>query len=420
MIAKSIRPKGSRSWANTLFLANHAATFLLNFVFLIIISQALSAGEFVAFSVLFALANLMVQLSTLGLVPFIIRNFNNRDQRGFDLGWVSRASFLIGLGLAAIALTIAVAFNIVGSDPVLLLLLSAAVVLTAMSNLSSGIFRSARQPLYYLTVSAGQKMILVAILTGCWMWQPSMMNAKLVFLVIAVSTLIGLLMTGLRISPARELEKTTGKKELFRALGFLIPVSLTNFLILLVPFIERSFLAGQFSEIEVAQYIFNFEMGFRVSAGLMIVLKVLVWPSVACGDPTRERQNFYNALRWVLTITGGIVLLTALLAPPYYNDIGVFFGLSPEYLRADFLIAAIAFTMMNVVNYVVVMGVMLTGRTYISMSGAIIFVVVYGILLTPMAAYYGLFGAVGALLSAQVLNGAFTYLANRKAINGHG
>lgn len=402
-----------------LFLASHGLTFFLNFLFLIFISRWLSPGQFVLFSVLIALMSLLVQISTLGQIPFIIRNFNNRDRRDFDLGWVSRVSLAVGYGLAAFALGVVVLLGLVDLDPFLLSILAVGVMLTAISNISAAIFRGGRRPWSYLAVSTGQKFILLALLLFFSVFSLVPPKALIVLVAIAVSTFAALAITGFSYAPVREWDKYRGREVLQKAMAFLIPISAMNFLILLVPFVERSFLSGRFSDIEVARYIFNFELAMRLSAGLLILMKVVVWPEIATGKPEEEQRRYRKALRGVLLTSLLVLVLAALLAPPFYLPVGTAFGFKSDYLAADFLMAGILFAMLTVVNYTINIGVMLTGRTWLSFGGALIFILSYVALLVPLTSALGVLGAAAALLIGQALNGVFVYFGNRKAIDTH-
>lgn len=410
---------GSRKKTALVFLSSHAVTFFLNFIFLIVISRWLNPSEFVFFSVLFALLNLLVQVSTLGQIPFIIRNFHNRDHRDFDLGWVSRISLIIGYFLAAVVLSIALVLDRVDIDLVLLVVLIIAVMLTAVSNISAGIFRGARRPWSYLMVSAGQKIILLSVVVLSWVFSLAPPSSLTLLLVIAMSTLVALLVTGFSCYPELEPDKARGRTVLKKGLAFLIPVSAMNFLILLVPFIERSFLSGRFTDIEVASYVFNFELAVRLSAGLLIIMKVVVWPEVASGEPNDERRKYRKVLRAVLAVSVLCVLLVASLGPVFYYPVGSALGLNPDYLSSDLLVMAIGFAMLTLINYTILMGVMLTGRTWLGLLGAAAFVGLYAALLVPLTMLFGLFGAAGALLAGQVLNGFVLYLGNLRAIREH-
>lgn len=409
----------SRKKTTMVFLSSHVITFILNFIFLILISRWLSPANFVAFSVLIALLNLLVQISTLGQVPFIIRNFNNHSYRDFDLGWVSRSSLGVGFILAALALGVAILLGRVDLDPLLLSILILAVILTAISNISAAIFRGARSSWSYLVVCAGQKFILIGLLVLALNFSFASPQALTVLVAIIVSTLVVLLLTGFKYAPESEHHKARGLKVLQSGLAFLIPISAMNFLILLIPFIERSFLAGRFPDIEVASYIFNFELAARLSAGLLILMKVVVWPEVASGVPEVERRRYKKVLRAVLAASAGAIGLAFLLAPTFYLPVGTALGMNPDYLTADLLIIAIAFAVMTVINYTILMGIMLTGRTWLSLLGAVIFVSLYALLLLPLTIMFGLFGAAAALLSSQVFNGVVLYYGNRRAIREH-
>ncbi len=172
---------------------------------------------------------------------------------------------------------------------------------------------------------------------------------------------------------------------------------------------------GQIPDGQIAQYVFNFDAVGKVVAAALLVMKLVVFPYVATGKKEEEKRRYKKAVSVALVgiVPGYVTFYAASFL--YESSFGILLG-SPQYLNLEvFRIAGIYATLV-VLNYVALMGLMITGNTRPMAIAGVLFLVLHVGGLVVLVPEGGLTGAALSIVIAQAISTSFCFLANAKKL----
>ncbi|TOI94732.1 hypothetical protein CGI49_23505, partial [Vibrio parahaemolyticus] len=73
-----------------------------------------------------------------------------------------------------------------------------------------------------------------------------------------------------------------------KSIFFCLPIVISNVLVMFVPFLERTVIDTMLSKDILAQYVFNFEVSSKISAVVLLSLKILIWPNIVDSSEKEE------------------------------------------------------------------------------------------------------------------------------------
>ncbi|TBT12876.1 hypothetical protein D5E82_13630 [Vibrio parahaemolyticus] len=92
--------------------------------------------------------------------------------------------------------------------------------------------------------------------------------------------------------PKRNSNKTTKCSDYVKSIFFCLPIVISNVLVMFVPFLERTVIDTMLSKDILAQYVFNFEVSSKISAVVLLSLKILIWPNIVDSSEKEEKAKY--------------------------------------------------------------------------------------------------------------------------------
>jgi O-antigen/teichoic acid export membrane protein len=392
---------------NAIFIATHAITFIANISLTIIIARYLHVEEFVDYTQVSSFMNMIVPVCTFGLIPFVIRQFNNGNNRDFDLRYVSINIFLIGAALSLVSVVIYFLFGGVGSIGNMFLTYSV-IILTALGLVSNSVARVQRRPWNYFFIGAVGRAISIILIGAAFVVSDSWRSIQGILICTSVGLALPLLLTRFRWLPPAEEAKEKNRTGIITAFHFVFPITLSNMVVMSTPFLERVILKSSLADFEIAQYVFNYDLALKSLAIITIFLKLLVYPSIVTGDPEEESRRFRLLMK--LTILGSVAAFFIIaLSSYFYVDAMRYLTGSIKYANRTIFILVGGYSLIFIMNYIVTIGVMLTGKTRSLLYGSCIFTALHVVGISILPQYFGAVGVCCSLIASQVIATLFCY-----------
>lgn len=391
----------------------HLVTFVVSVIATLITPKVLGVEGYAQYAVVYALINFLIPISSFGLVPFIIRNFKNRDGRAFDLHKVSLILFWIGTLLASLVLILqawlAESKLFQRSDYLVVL---GAVISTASLVVASGYYRAADKAKIYFLLVAGQKILaLVSFLLIFYFVR----NDYLAFFYgIVLSNIVVAFLVRFRLFPPDE--GKLGIEQIAVPLKVCAAIMCSNALLLFLPWFERQFLFSHISSLELSKYVFNAELTAKLLAGVLLVLKVVVYPKVMSGSPAAEVAAYHRAMKGGAIVVCLVYLLAIAVSYYFYEPLLKWFFSDTSFSSLGYFQFQMAYSCLVVVSYISYIGVMLTGKTLLMVLGSIALVAIDLSCLLLLVDGFGAYAAIIGLVIGQLASIAICILGNKVAL----
>lgn len=384
------------------FLSTHGVTFVTNIILTILLANYLSVQEYVFYGQASSAVNFLIPLCSAGLVPFIIRHFQNYDNRDFDLGSITRTIYWGGCCLLLLILGASLLLDISIKSKAVSFAIYGSVVINAASILSNALQRAKRQSLRYIWVSVGSRLIGLGALLYFFMRSSAYHNVETYLMSLMFGTAVVLAVLHFRIFPDREADKSREPKALKAALHFTVPVMIASSISQSTPFFERTILSGTLGHEALSQYIFTSEIALKLLAVILLMMRLVVFPRLVSGNPERERSTYRKIIQW--TLPGSFVLgALVLLASPFYSIVMGLFINDHRLINPTLFSIIGIFSISLIIQYIFQMGLFLTGRTSISLYTSAAALVLH-LTIAPFAARWaGVEGVALSLIFAQVI-----------------
>jgi len=358
-----------------LFLVSHILTFIISLAMVFVLPFILSVAEYAKLMLLIALINFLVSTTSLSATPFIIRNYNLIDKLHFNLSKSIKVLFLVGMITSFFLLLVYSVlqypiFNYISAVNVYLLVVSLSIGVVA-----SGYYRAAHKAIDYFVVIAGNRLLLLALIFF-WMMFFDSFNSEIYIALFLISSFIVLAAVRFRVFVPTNKNTLVGYREVFT---FCIPLAITNSILMLMPLFERSVLTIFYSDNVVATFVFNLEVSMKVVAGVLVVLKVIVWPAIVSSDGVLERFNYKNNMSKI-TLLASVLLVISVVASIFLYDLILDYVGLGSYKNKSVFITSLFYAYLVVIGYMINISLMLTGSTKIVAYSSIIFVLLYSIL----------------------------------------
>ena len=394
------------------YLLAHVITFFCSFILILLLPYYLNEEQYSNYAVITSAINFFIPLATFGLVPFIIRHYKNKDNRTFDLRYVTVRVFIFGLLSSIVIYSATVYFT----ENVRLIeyffVIPLAFALSALSTVSSGYYRAANKHNKYFNIIATQKLILCSVVFLSFYFFDYLRTPKVFFYLTVLSLLISLVFVKLDFFPNDE-EKQRSELGVITGLKYCAPIAMSNIILMAIPFYERSYILGYVSNIQFSQYVFNFELAAKITAIILLVLKIMVWPKIVGGEVSEELNKYYSVVRRTFLLTVIISAALVLFSNYFYESILDSVYSSHQLSNVGVFHGAIAFSMFTVLLYVVNLGFLLTGKTNCMMLVYVVILICHIILLFFFVPTHGLTGVIISILISQFFGLAIAIFLNR-------
>src|SRR5690606_3035500 len=233
--------------------------------------------------------NFLVPIATFGMTPYIIRTIKSGRYQYYSFYKSVKYLFLLG-AVSTVAFLFLVAAFIPGMGVLSWAGLSFIFMVISSAGLvvMSAFSRAKEEPGRYLLNVGGQKILLLIIIAAFALSSGSFsVESYFACSALAFAIILALLLMN-NTFPHNE----KGGAKLPNALRFCVPVILTNCLILALPLIERAVLVRWVELSELGRYVFNFELVAKLNASLLLLMKVMVFPSIMGADKKVELLRY--------------------------------------------------------------------------------------------------------------------------------
>ena len=387
-------------------------TFICSFVVILILPYYLNDAQYSNYALVSSMINFFIPIATFGLIPFIIRNYNNSEHRGFNLRYVAIAVFTFGV-LSSLLIYGLISIVVVNDElGEYKYLIPVVFILSALSTVASGYYRASNKPKKYFHVIAGQKIILCVGVIFIFYFIEEFRSAYVFFLITALSICLSLALTKLDIFPTLE-NKEKEVVSIFYGLKYCAPIAISNVLLMTIPFYERIFITNYLTSIQFSQYVFNFELASKITAIILLLLKVIIWPKIAIGSPKEEIKKYYYITKRLFFIVVLFAILSIFVSKFIYEDIMLVIYSDNRVSNVTLFIAAMLFSTFVILLYIVNLGFLLTGNTNVMMLVYVLILLSHISLLYYMMPLYGLNGVVYSIILSQFLGLIFSLCLSR-------
>lgn len=389
------------------YLSSHIVSFGASVATTLVLARLLGAAEFGRYGVWLAILNFLVPVVTFGMTPYIIRNIKTERYRDFAFYKSVRYMFAAGVSAGATILIAIVAFipdlNVFSISS---LAFSGMLVSAAGLVIFSAFNRAKNEPNLYFVNVGGQKITHLFLIVIAATVLP-VFTVDLFFICGALAfTMIGAFLW-FRGGSFYHVEM--GSPRLGPGMRFCIPVILTNALVLALPLVERTVLVRWVKLDELGIYVFNLDLVAKFSASLLLIMKLLIFPSVMSTDKGMEVFRYRQYLKKVIgSCLVGVALLFIFSIGGYERVLGLI-SMS-DYENARIFGLAIVYSGMIVVGYMISIGVMITGKTTIMTYSAVLMIVAHVAALYFTVPLFGIYGAGYSLVASQALYVLCLYL----------
>lgn len=325
---------------------------------------------------------------------------------------MSKTLFIMGSILSFIVLLIIYIFQIVSLSFNNLLYLGTAVLFTATSVVISSYYRASQQQVSYFILICISKIIFVTIfIVLLYLYDFNYLN----YYMISVCLSILISFTFLRFK--FKSEKLLLDKRLKLGMLFCLPVLFANLIVMLLPLFERAYLIDRVDSVSLAQYIFNFELGAKVSALFLLFMKIIVWPHITDKKSQRERIKYYKVGKYLLPSLVVMAFMGMFLEPLYKYFIDFF---KPEYSNYKYFYLAVLYSCVVVFNYYINLGFLLTSRTYLMTISCLMTLIIHVLCVVLITPKYGVSGVAVSLILSMFLSSIIVGCINYKRLSRFG
>ncbi len=385
-------------------------TFIVGIIMTFYLPQVLGVEEYSKYAILSVCVNFFIPICSLGLVSYIIRFYKTEDKI-FDLGLNSKIIYCIGLVLTLVIVCIySLIFDLSFND---FLSIYFAVSLLALVSISAGYYRAKDDANAYFNLVASQKILhfIIFVIISEFFYT----SAILYFLSSIISCFLILLITRFRCFPVvGELEVSI--KTVKYGLSFCIPIAIANISITFIPVIERNLILSIFDSDVLSQFVFNYELITKFTSISLLVIKVIIWPHIACGNKNIEISRYEQTLKNSLIILTVIILIGSVFIKLIYQwlieNVFNMSTYSNEYLMILLFISSCIIIM----NYIVNLGSMIMNKTSIISSKTAIVIVFHTLGIMVLSQYIYIYGVVISMIFAQIISLSYSIIKNKKEI----
>jgi O-antigen/teichoic acid export membrane protein len=396
-----------------LFLIAHIFTFVISLVMALLLPSYLGITSYADVVVWLSLINFLSAIASVSLVPFIIRNYNRLDELTYDLARVTRIVFSLGSLSSFVVVCGLFFFGFFKLSFTQWFLIYSLSLLVAATVISTGYYRAANKYWTYFIVVAGSKILLFVLFVAFYFIENKVSASEYMILYLLSLLFVLILVRFSIFMPSDNSVRKSGGLD--NALRFCAPIAFTNIVIMLLPVVERGVIQSKLSELDMGVYVFNFELGLKVTTVILLVLKLMVWPLIANGNPEKERKLYrYWFIKVSVIATLALVVVLSFGEFLYVYIIGMFVG--NEFVNVSIFKYALVFSYISVMSYMVNVGVMLAGRTSLMILGAVIFLMSHLIGMTSFIDKYGIESVSISIVISFALSVVVVSILNRKFI----
>lgn len=396
------------------YLLAHFVSFLASVSLTVMLAKYLSVSEFGRYGVWLSVLNFLLPIATLSMSPYIIRNIKNGSFSTY--GFLKTVSVLFFLGLlaaGAIFLMIFICMPQLGGSYVSGMVFYWALASSAVLVLAAAFGRALDKPLFYLLNVGGQKTIslILLLLIMCLATTPMVEHY---FMASAASSSIVVAGIGF-VSYFHIFSDQNARTKIRDGLRFCVPVVVANSLVLALPLIERAVLFGWAEPGDLGRYVFNFEMVAKFLSVILLVMKVVVFPSVIGGNKENEIVRYRWYFRNLLFLLALALCLAQVFVYFAYDWVLSVSGMS-EYADRKIFMFATFYSVMLILGYMLNVGVMVTGKTKFMSYGAALMLMCHVAGLYIMVPVFGVYGAAMSLVMSQAIHLLVLYFFSEKEI----
>ena len=354
----------------------------------------------------------------MGTIPFIIRNYKNQANRAFDLQWVSKRLYISGCVFSAVILIVVIQFSRVELQLIQKIAIMLAVITSAALTVASGFYRASDDGKSYFTAIGIQKVSLILIIIACFYLSNNLKNVNGYLIALLSSTFLSLMIVKFKIFPENE-NKKMDMQSYISGVKYCLPIAFSNLLVMAIPLMERMIITTDISTEALAQYVFNFDISTKISAVILIVLKVIVWPKIVSGDAIEEIIRYKKALRYGIVIVAIYLVVVISLSSHGYDVLMKWIFPSKPLANINVFILSLIYSSLIIISYLVNMGLLLTGKTKIMLLSCLVTLLFHLFGMKILIPTYGVMGAALSICFAQFLNIVISYLFNLRYIKRH-
>ncbi|MDG2644853.1 oligosaccharide flippase family protein [Vibrio parahaemolyticus] len=406
---------------NVIYISSHIITFISGLILTLLLPRFLSVSDYASLSIEISLLNMLLPIATFGLTPYIIRNFKKQETMTYHLRDTVFFLFVIGNALAFFIFALYLFIKTGAVNVITLFLVVSSIIVTSLITVSSGLYRVKKEPIkYFCVVSLSKFFLLVFVLSSIFYfhyWE----NEYYFFSLLISGLLVALICKG-DMLPKRNINKTTKCSDYVKSIFFCLPIVISNVLVMFVPFLERTVIDTMLSKDILAQYVFNFEVSSKISAVVLLSLKILIWPNIVDSSEKEEKAKYKKyGLKVVFVLISTVAIIFVFGRPLYEIMIDLF--LSESYNNFIVFLYAVTFSALSVLLYYINLSVLLSGKTYIMTIGCLIISFSH---YTGLVYLVPIYGVIGACISSVVSVSAgivfslvfnFEFFVNRKKVS---
>jgi O-antigen/teichoic acid export membrane protein len=401
-----------------IYLSAHAVTFIISLLLTILFPYYLGVEEYANYAIIISIINFLIPIATLGTIPFIIRNYKNQSNRAFDLSWVTKRLFFSGCVMSTGILIVVIQFSRVELQLIQIFAIILAVISSAALTVASGFYRASGDGWSYFTAIGVQKVALILIICACFYYSSDLNNVNGYFIALLSSTILSILIVKFNIFPKNE-NKQKNIQSYVIGVKYCLPIAFSNLLVMAIPLIERVIITTDLTSVALAQYVFNFDISTKLSAVILIVLKVIVWPKIVVGDATEETIRYKKVLKYGVLIVVIYLVAIVFLSSYGYNGLMKWIFPSKPLANINIFLLSLIYSSLIIISYLVNMGLLLTGKTKIMLFSCLVTLLLHLLGMMVLIPTYGVIGAALSICFAQFFNIIISYLLNLKYIKRH-
>lgn len=395
--------------SNKALLIIHGLTFLISIFFSTLLPKVLGIEEYITVMQITAFINLLLPIGTFSAPTFLIRQYNSLDRA--ELLKLIIQLFFIGAAIViGIVLIAFLGLELLSLNAALLVFLisifsSLLTTITALARIQSNFY------LYFFT-TIFVKLLVILILI--FYYSKEFLTVNQFFFLWGGSSLCVLLLALIFLRKPLELAKSnngvvldTELTSLKEILLFCFPMVIANIITMLLPLIERYFLEGYISSDELALYIFNVDILAKISAIILLMLKVVIFPKIMLSKKDIQIDLFYMYLKKVSLFVGIFALSSPLQAYLFGFFIIEILGYVNYY---DFYVAVllIIFSLITPLNYMLTIGLVLINKNKFLLISTTITLVLHIAGMLLLGKRYAAFGVslslvISILISSIIL-----------------
>lgn len=395
---------------NKYFLA-HIVTFFIGMIITLYLPKTLSIEQYSKYAILSVCITFFIPICSLGLVSYIVRYYKQREKE-FDLGSNSKAIYSIGLMLTLFSVgSYSYIFDLGVYE---FFVLYASVSLLALVSISSAYYRAKGDASAYFSLVATQKIThLIIFLIITYIYEST---AILYFLSGSLSCLIVLALTGYNCFPPKD-NRMISLDTIKSSVTFCIPIAIANISVTIIPVIERNLISSLYDTMTLAQFVFNYELISKFTAVSLLIIKISVWPYVACGERRLELIRYKEVLK-KSALALSILLPIAMIFVYFAYNFIVIKALNMEsYANINIFYLFVLSSVFLVYNYIINIGSMILDKTHIITIKTINIIILHVVGIYALSEFFGIYGVVISMMFAQFAGVIYSFHKNRRIIN---